>query len=351
MDLLFKITAVSPSTPPQVGDTNFMDHYSGVNRSMAWAELLPGIRQATEKFVLPYIGTELYDDLAEKYQAATTLTTQQAKTVELLQDCIAYYTAYHVLPERNAFLSSMGITQNTPTEGSAQPVNQWGWKAKRWNALENGDAFLDKTLSYLEQQVKAAVAYFDLWKNSTAYNVKTSSFFRTTEKLDEYLNIQGSRRSFISLVKYMKEVEEDIIRPLLCDDQFEALKALDVETNEAAYALLHRVRRAVAFLGLAAGMPHHRIVIDGDGFRVVSQTDQYDDRRNQTNNVHESAIIALAQRAEQNGRRYLIELENFLRDNAATYTLWADSPCNTTPTKRGHTIVVSADGIGGVGLF
>jgi hypothetical protein len=77
----------------------------------------------------------------------------------------------------------------------------------------------------------------------------------------------------------------------------------------------------------------------------------FDDRRNQTNNIHEGAINALAQRAEQNGRRYLIELENFLRDNAATYPLWQDSPCNTAPTKRGHRIVVAADGIGGVGLF
>ena len=351
MQLIFKITSGSPSTPAQLGDTNFIEHYTGANRSMAWAELTPGIRQATEKFILPYIGTELYDDLAGMYQADDTLTDEQAKLLELLQDCVAYYTAYHVLPERNAFLSSMGVVQNTPTEGSAQPVNQWGWKAKRWNALENGDSFLDKALAYLEKQVKAEVAYFDLWKDSAAYNVRVSSFFRTTEQLDEYLNIQGSRRSFISLVKYMTEVEEDIIRPLLCDDQFEALKALDVEDDADAFALLKKVRKAVAFLGLHAGIPHHRIAIDGDGFRVVSQTDQFDDRRNQTNNVHEAAITALSQRAEHNGRRYLLELENFLRENADTYPLWKDSSCNTAPTKRGHRIVVPADQVGGIGLF
>src|SRR5690606_4134483 len=127
MDLLFKITAGSPATPPHVGDTNFLDPYTGANRSLACAEIPPGIRQATEKFVLPYIGTELYDNLAAKYQTNTALTNEQAKVLELLQDCIAFYTAYHVLPERNAFLASMGVIQNTPTEGSAQPVNQWGW--------------------------------------------------------------------------------------------------------------------------------------------------------------------------------------------------------------------------------
>lgn len=351
MDLLFKIVAVSPSTPNQVGDSNFISHYSGIHRSMAWEELTPGIRQATEKFVIPYIGTDLYNDLASKYQADDTLTDEQTKTLELLQDCIAYYTAYHILPERNAFFSSMGVTQNTPTEGSAQPVNQWGWKAKRWNALENGDAFLDKVLSYLEEQIAAGVAYFDLWKDSTAYSVKTSDFFRHTSELDEYLNIQNSRRSFISLVKYMREIEEDLILPMLCQDQYDALLDTSDALTSAETTLIGKVKKAVAYLGLHAAIPHHRIVIDGDGFRVVSQTDQFDDRRNQTNTVHEGAIVALAERAERKGRQYLQELETYLKENADTYPLWQNSPCNTTPTKRGHSIVVPANGSGGIGLF
>jgi hypothetical protein len=349
MDLVFKVTAGSPSTPPQLGDTNFLAHYTGANRSMAWAEVSPGVRQATEKFVLPFIGTELYDDLAAMFQADDVLTTEQAKALELLQDCIAYYTTYHILPERNAFLSTVGVTQNTPTEGSASPTSQWAWKMKRWNALENADTFLDKLLAYLEQQVAAEVAYFDLWKDSAAYNVRKSDFFRGTGDMDEFLNIQGSRRSYISLVKYLREVEEDVILPLLCTDQYNALLEADLDAD--AQALKAKVSKAVAYLGLNAAIPHHRIVIDGDGFRVVSQTDQFDERRNQTNNIHEAAIIALATTAEQRGRRYLLELENFLRENADTYTLWRDSSCNTTPTKRGHSVVISPDRVGGVGLF
>lgn len=349
MDLIFKVTAASPASPVQVGNTNFMEHYSGIHKSMAWSELTPGIRQAIEKFVLPYIGEDLYDDLATKFQAGTALTDEQAKTLELLQDCVAYYTAYHVMPERNAFFSSLGVTQHTPTEGSGQPVNQWGWKAKRWSALENGDAFLDKLLSYLEKQVKAGVAYFDLWKDSAAYKVKTSSFFRHTSELDEYLNIQGSRRSFVSLIKYMREVEEDVILPLLCQDTFDAL--LGASLSDEQTTLLGKVKKAVAFLGLSAAMPHHRIVIDGDGFRVVSQTDQFDDRRNQTNPTHEGAIIALGERAERKGREYLADVERYLIENVDTFTDWASSPCNTTPTKRGHSITVSPDYIGGIGLF
>lgn len=348
MDLIFKITAGTPHSPEQVGDTDFKEHYSGVNHSMAWDELTPAIRQATQKFVLPFVGSELYDDLAAKYQADTALTAAQAQTLEYLQDCVAFYTIYHILPEKQTVVASMGVVQNAP-QGGSQPTNQWSWKAKRWSALENGDSFLDKLLTYLEKQVTDAVAYFDLWADSDSYNVKVSNFFRQTSQLDEYLNIKESRRSFISLVKYMRDVEEDVILPLLCTEQFEALKASDLDAD--GLALRAKVRKAVAFLGLYEAIPHHRIVIDGDGFRIVSQTDQFDDRRNLTNNTHEAAINDLSQRAERKGRQYLAELRVFLKENEGTYTLWRDSTCNAAATVKSHSIVASPDGVGAIGIF
>jgi hypothetical protein len=351
MDLIFKITAGTPNDPEQVGDSNFQAHYTGVNTSMAWDELTPAIRQATQKFVIPFIGKTLYDDLATKFQANTTLTDEQAQVLEHLQDCVAYYTIYHILPEKQTVLASLGAVTQNPNGGS-QPAPQWAWKAKRWSALENGDAFLDKLLEYLEGLVSRSspITYFVTnWKDTDAYKVETSAFFRHTSELNEFLNIQRSRRSFISLVKYMRDVEEDIILPMLCGDQFAALQAATLTSEEDA--LLKKVRKAVANLGLFEALPHHRIVIDGDGFRVVSQTDQFDDRRNQTNSIHEGAILALGERAEKRGRQYLAELQAFLKANEDTYTLWRDSDCNTGATKKSHSIVVSPDGVGGIGIF
>jgi hypothetical protein len=111
------------------------------------------------------------------------------------------------------------------------------------------------------------------------------------------------------------------------------------------------VRLVVANLGLSEAGPHHRLVIDGDGFRVVSQTDQFDDRRNQTNNVHQDAILALIERSERKGRAALEALRIFLEKSEADYPLWADSDCREKSTAKGHGIVVSSDGIGGIALF
>lgn len=348
MEILFKVITTPAPSVPTVGDTNFGQHYAGVNNNMAWEELTPAIRQATEKFVLDYVGTELYDDLAAKYIAGTSLTTQQSETIRKLQDAIAYYAVYHILPEKNTVLASLGVVQQSP-EGGSTPTNQWSWRAKRDSALQNGDFFLDRALAYMEKQVKAAVSYFDLWKNSAAYKVRTSDFFRSTSDLDEFVNIQQSRRSYISFVRFLKQVEEEEIQTLLCTDLYPLLLVASPTTANAK--LIPMVKKAVAYLGAAKAIPHHRIVIDGDGFRVVSFTDQFEDRRNQTNSIHSDAIEALQKTMENTGQKALKELRKFLEDNITDYPLYANSTCRELPPNRGHSIVQSEDGIGVVGLF
>lgn len=348
MEIVFKVTTTPTPATPLVAHTNFQQHYSGVNSGMAWAELTPAIRQATEKFVLDYVGTAFYDYLAGEFNDGSALSDELEKALQLLQDTVAFYTIYHVLPEKQTVLASMGTVQNNPESG-AIPSSQWGWKAKRLSALDNGDAMLDRLLAYMEEQVAALNDEFDLWKDSPAYTLRTSDFFRHTKDLDEFLNIQKSRRSFISLVRFLKQVEEDEIKPILCDDLYSAVLT-NLATDENLL-LVPYIRRAVAYLGAAAAIPHHRIVIDGDGFRIVSQTDGFDDRRNLTNNTHESAIQALLLRCEEQGRRALSRLVKFLEDNISDYPDYEGSACREKPAPKAHTIIRSDSGTGAIGLF
>jgi hypothetical protein len=352
MPYLFKVISNTPSTPPTVGDTNFKEHYPDINRQMAWSEMETYIRQAAMKNLLPYVGPVLAD-LATKYDTTTVLSPAQQLTLELLQDSLAYYAIYHALPQKNVSINSMGVNQNTPTDGTAQPASQWSWKNARWAALENGDLFLDLALAQMERQVQADDDYYNLWKNSDAYTNEMSDFFRNTEDLDKYLNIKKSRRSFLSIIKYIKEVEEEVIKRELCTAQYQALvdglKEGDLSTENKL--LLQKVRKVAAYRGLYEAIPHHRIVIDGDGFRVVSQSDMFDDRRNQTNNVHESAIIALSEKVKNSADKYMKELKTFLNEFKDDYPLWRDSDCACTGTGNSHRIVVSPDGVGGIGVF
>lgn len=348
MKILFKVTSLTPSNPIKVGDTNFGEHYSGVNHQMAWNELLPAIAQATEKYVIDYVGTEFYDMLADLYEAGPVVSPSLARALEYLQQTIAYYAIYHILPQKNGAVTSMGVVQNTPEGGSA-PINQWSWKAMRWNALENGDTFLDRLLTYMESRVTALDTEFNTWKDSAAYKVKTSDFFRHTSEVDEYLNIQNSRRSYISLVRFFRQVEEDWIKPILCDTLYLSLKTSP--TTTANGKLLPYVKKAVAYLGAAEAVAHHRVVIDGDGFRIVSQTDNFDDRRNLTNNTHADAISALRGQCEERGKKFVSDLRAFLENNLTDYPDYATSTCRETGTDKRHSIVQDWTERGAVGIF
>jgi hypothetical protein len=295
----------------------------------------------------------MYDALADYFETPPgSPVLNLARALALLQDCAAYYTAYHVLPERNGFLASMGVVQNNPTGGSA-PVPQWAYKEKRWNALANADSFLDLLLAHLEKMVVDGEAAFDPWENSSAYKVTGSIFFRQTRDLDAYLNMQGSRRTFLSLIKYLRDVEDEVITPILCTDLIAELKTqlADGALSTANAALMKYVWKAVANLGLVSAIPHHRITIDGDGFRVVSQTDQFDDRRNQTNSIHENAIMNLMQAARDRGNKAIADLQAFLADNTGAYPLWKNSPCNNGGKASSHGLIASKNQVGGVGLF
>lgn len=351
MDILFKITAPNPSQPAQVGDTNFLKHYTGINRSMAWDEIAPGIRQASERFVLPFVGENFYNFFAQQFTTGATLSPALSRVLSFLQDAIAQYTVFYLSPERSSFFTSTGNTQASPDGVQQSP--QWAVKSKRWAALDNGDLFLDRLLAFMETEVTAENAEFDLWKNDAAYSRATSHFFRHTDELDEHLNMQGSRRAFISLVKYMKRVEEEDIADTLCDLQFDALvanyKAGTLTDDEKS--LFKLVRKAVANLGLAAAVPHHRVLIDGDGFRFASQVDGFDERKSMTNSFQQESIQSLQKTAEEKGRAALAAVRSFLKKNADDFPLWRDSDCNQRSAARAHRIVVPRDGRGGIGIF
>jgi hypothetical protein len=345
MKYIFKITNNTPLTPPSVGDTNIPLHYSGINLNMAWAELTPTLRTATEQYLLPFVGPELYNQIADKFDAGTFMSAEELEVLTYMQDSLAAYIVYAVMPHKLSVLSSMGNIENTPEAG--QPTNQWRYKEKRLAVLSDADAALDRLLSYLHEKTQAGITAFNQYRNSTAYSKKTANFIRTTEQLDDYVNLKGSRRSFLSLVPHFQQIERKRIKPVLCTVLYDLVVSTPTDYPE----LTPLIREAVAYLGAASALPHHRVVVDGDGFRVVSTTDGFDDRRNLTNSVHEQAVGSLLSTYQDLGEEALKELVRTLEANLSEYPAYRDSTCRSTPPIKSHGLINPSDGIGAVGIF
>lgn len=342
MQIVFKVSG-SP-TVAQVGDTNFQSHYAGINTAMAWQEVSPIVRQTTQEHILPFLGSAWYDDIAAKYNAGTTLSVKEAQALEYLQDSAANYAVYALIPQKGASLAALGVVQQNP-DGGSNPSPQWATKSKRWEALNAADSALDRLLSFLLKNK----ADFPLWADSDAFAFKKASFFQEVKDLDDFINMKGSFRTFVSITPYLKRAEERVIRGILCDSLFASVVATPASAANAK--LLPFIREAVVYSGAADALPHHRVVVDGDGFRVVTQMDGYDERKNMSNTVQANAISALLEHYKTSAARAITALVAFLEANLDEYPSYRDSSCREKPSKNSKTIYSGGENIGMIAIM
>ena len=340
MKLLFKAEGGDDA---KVNATNFKNHYPEVNGSTEFSEIKSRIRQATTLSIIPYLGLKMYNKLANDYET-DDLAEENSEIINLLQDAIAHYTIYVSLPYMPFIVSSTGFQKSQPTEGATAP--SFGErKDTRWNAHLDADRFLDEALKMLEN---TEGEYFQPYRDHVATNFKTSTFFKTANALDDHLNIQGSRRALAALVPYLKKSEESEIEPLLGEELFAKLQETGVNTVEKG--LLKLVRKFVAQNGLYESVPFLTLVVESDGFKIVSRGDGIEERNGLKHAQHENAILRLRDAAKENALQYKIELMSYLWKNKEALPLWKTSDYYVSLTTNNIQQRIITTGDGGVFL-
>lgn len=345
MKVVFKLDTGVSAADANVGQTNFKSHYPEVNHSMAWLELLPYIEQATDLFVMPYIGQALYDAIVDEYQQATpNLNAKQARFLELLQRAVAYYTIFHALPKKLGVVASMGAVTNSP-QGGAMPVSMAAFKNQLWSVTKDADRFLDETLEFLQAEVNDGNSDFDDWKGSTAYVEGKSDYFRSTKEFQGYHNICRSHRTFLALLPYIKKAQDKYILPILGKDQHAALVTAikDNTATEEQKSLIEAIRRCLAEWTIYMAVPALTVLIEEDGIKVVSRTDGMDIRSNIASAFFKEAAAGHQLAAEENARTFRADLIDFLFTNEADYPLWVASDFYTTATTTSSCKVIGGE--------
>jgi hypothetical protein len=307
MKLLFK----TPSPTATIGQTNFKDHYPFVEGSKLWSEIQTSVRQATQTYILPIIGRPMHDALFTDYEANTT-QTDKVSIIEGLQDAIAHYAIYRALPYMPYIISSTGITASQPTEG-ARATTHGERKDARYNAHLDADAFLDNVIAELEG---ATGEYWKPYHDFAQLNHKTSAFFQTADQLSDHLQVQG-RRAFQALVPHLKKAEANIIKVLG--------RALFKQQRHLNNDLVELIRGFVAHEGLTYAIPYLTLVIESDGFKIVSRGDGIEERNGLKHQQHENAIQRLLDGAKANAESSKVAILEYLVENQDDYPLWLQS--------------------------
>jgi len=331
MDLLFTVT--NPDKNTTIDDSDFKNHFPSINLSTSWRSIEPYIRQATEEYLIPYIGNNFYDEVvAVNAGSSDMLKYIQSKC----KDIVAYYTIWLAMPHLNRVISDLGVQENSSTDGNSQPSSMWRYKNSRWETMVAADKMLDRLLIYMESNV----ANLSTWKNSDEYNEVGHPLFRTTKQLAKYTTI-NSRRLFKALMPYFDQAIDLNVVEGMCREQYEdLLTKIDTGTAKEKQ-LIEYLRKAIANYTMYRAIPHLRVSFESNALLFVSSSDGMNIKQT----ALKEAIDSLRAQLLQDAKAYLSKMQSYLYTYVDDFPIYKEKSYSTANTEM---VISSRDKKGGI---
>ena len=149
------------------------------------------------------------------------------------------------------------------------------------------------------------------WGESEEYKVSKSLFINTAEEFDLVFPINRSRLTFLSLVPFLKRVQENEIRSCLTSDQYDDLKEVILDQDETPEdkKLLGKICQPLALLTMSVAVKRLSSQLLPDGIFQHLVTNVVNGRSPATK-VDRNEISELLAR---DGARELQQLQEYLR--------------------------------------
>lgn len=312
MKLLFNI----PDAAKTIGETNFQQHYARVNKNMDINAFKVELRKVTRDMIVPSVTQEFYDYLATKYKAGTQMTAYETEVLFLLQDTIAEYVIWQMSPAFNVTIGDLGIQENHGSQGQAPAASQWRYKNFHWKVMKRADEHHDATLTYLEENA----TQFATFKANRAKLRIDDFLVRTTKDFEEYININGSRRTFRKMIPSMLKANLRYVLPILGKPFYNELlgQMKEGDFSPANKEILPLIQEVICHYALLYAIPHLAVMIEEDGIFVLSSTDGM----NTKNLAHEERIQDLKESTNADAIQAVTSLKNYLYANMEDFPLW-----------------------------
>ncbi|RNI27668.1 hypothetical protein EFA69_16245 [Rufibacter immobilis] len=300
--------------------------YVAVNASIYLEDIMPFIRRAENLQIRPALGRELYNELHTAYEADADLSEPMKALLEVCQDCLANFAYLLYIPHGATQISASGIQQvQNATNKPATPE-----QIQRLESSYATTAYraLDDLLEYLEENAKDYPQYDQL--ESRRY------FLHSTRQFAQYVNIGGSRRTYIALQPVMARIEQGLLLEHLGPKLFQELKnwhqATTQETTTEApdlALLLEKVKPVVAFHTIAKGIVELSLAITETGLHIYSSSSTF--ALTLTLPADEKRINRLLLQYQGEAEKAEKELTNFLYARIDKYPLFKESGAFVEP--------------------
>lgn len=316
-----------------------LKQHISIDVNMAFASMAPFITDAEIQYIIPIIGQPLYDQINGQYNGAG-LDANNLLLMPYIQKPLAYYAQLLSLNEIAVSVGDQGIRENTQGDYS-MPAPRWKQEKLELQIMSKADRQADTLLEYLE--TNATVAIYPLWFSNAVLNTKMSGVIvYNTTIASKYIEINKSRRIFLRLKKYIKDIEGSIIKKLIGAAQYDLLvthlKAGGVAVTANEASLIALLEPIISKRALYTALPLMRVTIgDNGGLFLFSGID---DLFKLGQYAAESEIKAIQKNLREPDFGYESdeqELKQFINDNIANYPLIAASTAYTSKADPGPT--------------
>jgi hypothetical protein len=282
-------------------------------------KLWPFIEQAERKYIFPLLESDLYDDLQKFYNDHDNWTSgsgdDQTKTAELVRLIriaemnLAYFIGFDVL---NIITSASGF-QRTGDTDNFKGLYKYQEENLRKYFENTGYNGLDDVLKYIE----ANIEHFPEWEHTTNYTVRKAAIIKDAETFDRICFINNSRLTFLRLQRYITEVIDFEIKPLLATEWATLMTELAKEDPAPKYsALVPEIQKPLAYLSCAILIEKTGNLTDR-GLFFEGKNSMYPDDSFKKPAEGDSVVIS-AGSYRSTGLKYLEALRQYLITNSFT---------------------------------
>ena len=178
----------------------------------------------------------IYDELVHRCQAAIA------------------FLAYHGYATHGDVTHSSTGRQIAVTD-TQKPAFEWMIERDNQSMLAKAHKLLDRLLEYLEEN-KTVTEIAANWATLPVYTLTKGLFINSALEFDRVFPIEESRRFFVKVVPFIKEIERNKILPVLGPVDYETIKGLILtdDISEEAQAIIDLAQVPIALLTMVTAI-------------------------------------------------------------------------------------------------
>jgi hypothetical protein len=282
---------------------------------------LPDFDLAAQRFLVPIIGQELYDQL----------TADDAYPEDpLLAKCRSVLAPL-------GYLMELATIQTQITDSGLRTANTENLQsAHRWEYNEVKEHLADKGAYALENLLQYLFANKDsltVWTDSDQYTEMAKLIFVNGTDFCKYFRVLHPYRVWWELRPLISEVEDFYIKSAIGEEFFNELKELE-DPSPAEKKVIDLIKKAVAQTTIVKAIEKMAVRITPQGFTVLISAANNDAANAGDEAPKDNQLSMLYDSCQRSGDAYLVQLKEYLNENAAAdvFTTFFESELYVSPS-------------------